>query len=422
MNREGSKSAAVLVFFGSSYFLVGVLCNRWVLATLLSPDGVIENLFFNILIWVFDLAMVAWGIITIHYRNRNLIVNLNILILSVCVVSPIFGEMFIRTAIYLNVSSVKRPELYADQFADDDYWKLHHEWIKTEGLPSAGSIDPLLGWAPPKTRGNPLGIIADTPYAFDSHTQAALFYGDSFVEGVTPPGTEIPQQLDRMLAHCRVYNYGVGGYGVDQIYLRFKNSHPLFEKPGIIFGILTEDLYRSVLTIRTGPKPYFRIENATLLLQGVPVDSNPMEWLIRNPPQIKSYLLAFVVRKLRSLRGGDIDYKRTEIERINALIIKEVVREARENDLPLLFVVFYARWELHTSDWREVFLKEQLARWSVPYVDTKEILLRAARSDSMNVSEYYYPVNGHLNERGNRIIAENIAEHLTTGKLCVKGN
>jgi hypothetical protein len=144
--------------------------------------------------------------------------------------------------------------------------------------------------------------------------------------------------------------------------------------------------------------------------------------LEQNPPQIKSYLLAFIVRKLRSIRGGDIDYRRVEIERVNALIIREVVREARAADLPLLFVIFCAQWELHTSDWRETFLKEQLARWSVPYVDTKEVLLHAARSESAKVSNYYYPVNGHLNERGNKVIAEQIAGRLTRDKLCVGGN
>jgi hypothetical protein len=414
---RNSAVPAVLYGLGLVYILTGLVCNRWVLGNMLSPDGRIDNAFFNLIIWVFELGAIGWGGATILWRRKPVVQNLNVLLVSLFVLSPLCGEALIRAGILLDVSAFRRPELYADQFADDDYWKLHHEWIRTEGLPAVGSVDTLLGWAPPRTPENPLGIIADTLYAVDPHGQSVLFYGDSFVEGVTPPGTQIPQRLARFLPGSSVYNYGVGGFGVDQIFLRFRSTHPLFHDPTIVFGILTEDLYRSVLSVRTGPKPFFVVQDDTLSLQGVPVGRDPAEWLRQNPPQIRSYLLAFVTRKLRSLRGGDREYRRSDIERVNALIIQEVVREARKHRLPLLFVSFYARWELQTSEWHELFLKEQFARWSVPFVDTKEVLLDAARRDSVDVSEYYYPVNGHLNERGNELVSHSIAEYIAKGRL-----
>ena len=319
------------------------------------------------------------------------------------------GEALIRTAISMNVSSFRAPGLYTDYYSDDDYWKLHHKWFKEYKLPKRW-VDPLLGWSPPKTSSNPLGIETDSPYVPDFHRKTALFYGNSFVDGVMPTEEQIPQQLDHLLPDYAVYNYGVGGYGVDQIFLRFKKTYSAFRKPLIIFGILTTDLDRCVLTVRTAKKPYFVIEDNKLIVRGVPIDSNLEQWLQQNPPRIKSYFLSFIIQKLRQKR---LTYKQTEKKQINALIIEEIVRESRDQNLPLLFVIFYPEKELRKISWRELFLKAQFDRLAVPYADTKVILLRKAEQESVDISKYYHPKNGHLNELGNMVIAEALRNILT---------
>lgn len=79
-----------------------------------------------------------------------------------------------------------------------------------------------------------------------------------------------------------------------------------------------------------------------------------------------------------------------------------------------MFVIFYGYNELQGAGWRDMFLKSQLARWSVPYVDTKEVLLHSAQTESRSVSDYYhgYAVWGHLNERGYEIMAKAITGHM----------
>lgn len=86
-------------------------------------------------------------------------------------------------------------------------------------------------------------------------------------------------------------NYGVGGYGVDQIYLLFANTIDKFEKPFVIFSIMPTDMDRSLLSVRTGQKLYFTEEGDSLKLNGIPIDSVPDHFFEENQPQITSYLL-----------------------------------------------------------------------------------------------------------------------------------
>lgn len=357
----------------------------------------------------------------INYNSKHFIINTGLLILMSCALFLVLGEAVIQTAIFTGVDSFCKPELYADYFSDDDYWKLHHKWVKKWPLPSKEWVDPFLGWAPPKTECNPLGVMADGSYTPDFNNKSILFYGDSFVSGAGPLKESIPQLLDPLLLDYNVHNYGVGGYGVDQIYLRFKNTYSLFQKPHIIFGILPrDDLDRCVLTFRIGQKPYFVIKDNKLVLKGVPINPNPEQWLSNNPPQTKSYLLAFIVRKLRILNAkGDwieMPYRQIEKKQINARIIKEIVKETHSHNLPLLFVIFYCQDELTgKTGWREVFLKEELEHYGVPYIDTRQILVQAAQQESADTSKYYFPPGtygeGHLNEQGNTIIAKALAEY-----------
>ena len=97
---------------------------------------------------------------------------------------------------------------------------------------------------------------------------------------------KIPQQLQSLLPDKTVYNFGVAGYGLDQIYLRFKQSHDHFKKPVVIIGILTVDMDRCVMKNRSRPKPYFLIKENELVLSGVPVVSKICRESVRATYQV----------------------------------------------------------------------------------------------------------------------------------------
>ncbi len=308
------------------------------------------------------------------------------------------GEAALRVGIGLGVSSLRRPRLYAGWFEDDDHWKLRQRW-QPEASPFEAAFvrHPILGWVPETSGDNPLGILAEEAYAVAPDRPAVLFFGDSFVYGSDPAFVRhrIPQILDRLLPEHQVFNYGVPGYGVDQIYLRFRETRSGFERPIVVAGILTLDLDRSLLTVHSAPKPYFELAGERLELRGVPLPEDAATWYRRHPPGIRSYLYALIRQSARLASSGgnemEMPHRVPRKRQLNARIFEQMVREARAGELPLLFVIFYSRPELGYRGWRESFLKETLDRLEAPYLDTKEIFLRLRAERRIEPESLYYP-------------------------------
>lgn len=82
-----------------------------------------------------------------------------------------------------------------------------------------------------------------------------LLFGDSFAAGVGD-AESFQNILNHDEAFSRDYyllNYGVSGYGVDQIYLMLQHTLPLYQRTIVIFSLMTFDLDRSILTFREAP-------------------------------------------------------------------------------------------------------------------------------------------------------------------------
>jgi hypothetical protein len=408
---------------GGLFLVAGVLACAWAWMEPPLPEGARRSVKVETVLWVLRVGVAGWGIVILAGRSSRLLFQINVLMLFSAALLFLLGEVFLRAAIGLDVPGFRDPAKYGDWFGDDNYWLLHHRWVRKWKPPSLEFVDPLLGWATPKTADNPLGVITDAPYVPGYERPSVLFYGDSFVEGLTPMASKIPQLLGRKLPASQVYNYGQGGYGVDQIFLRFRQSYSAFKSPAIVFGILTDDLDRCLLSVRTGQKPYFKLEGEQLVLRGLPIAPDQPKWIEQNRPRIWSYVVALLRRKLSLRRAGgypmDVLYRQTEKERLNARILDEVVRECREHELPLLFVSFYGRNELERTTWREVFMREQFQRLGVPFVDTKEVLLRAAKREGADLWKYYRREDWHLNELGNELVADAIAQALQRGEARV---
>ena len=80
------------------------------------------------------------------------------------------------------------------------------------------------------------------------------------------------------------------------------------------------------------------------------------------------------------------------------------------NDVPVLFVIFYPEQEIYKTKWREIFLKETLEQWRIPYIDTKILFLDAARTPEVQIGDFYLP-DGHLSPRGNAVVAQAVADY-----------
>ena len=133
--------------------------------------------------------------------------------------------------------------------------------------------DDVLGW-PPSSRKNESRPTPSFPAATDN---CISLYGDSFVYADEVPDEAAWGNLLSEALGCRVGNFGVGGYGTDQAYLRFLDN-PDDVAPVTILGIYPQNglrnvnQYRLLLTggERFGFKPRFILQDDVLELVPIP--------------------------------------------------------------------------------------------------------------------------------------------------------
>ncbi len=314
-------------------------------------------------------------------------------------------ECIVRLGLWAGIDRLRDPGLYAADLQGDDYWRLHYRWRATTPIPDRAGFehDPELGW------------IADRTFRRHPNKTPILIFGDSFAQGVPPTGfrERLPRALDLMLPEHQVIDFAVSGYGVDQIFLRLRREHRAFERPRILFCIMTQDVDRVVQKVRGAPKPYFEIEGGSLALRGVPVPKAVSAWHAANPPTIRSYAWALVSRRwhlARSTDGAERDQRRDQKAQLTRLILEATVREAEQHDLQLSVVLLYPSWDLTATGWREVFLKQTLASLGASVIDTKPIMWAAAAVHPDGLDGLYFPApNHHPNVEGNRVLASHLA-------------
>src|SRR5262249_33727466 len=86
-------------------------------------------------------------------------------------------------------------------------------------------------------------------------------------------GRQLEDQLARRGVRAEVLNFGVGGYGIDQAFLRWRALGSRWQPHLVILGFVAEDVYRNVNLLRSFyypatdlpfPKPRFVLDGAAL--------------------------------------------------------------------------------------------------------------------------------------------------------------
>ena len=167
------------------------------------------------------------------------------------------------------------------------------------------TLDPLLGW---RYRAghrdsvysiNSEGLRGAREYAH--HQPAGVLrvaaFGDSFVYGSKVADSAAwPAQMEHLFPEMEVLNYGVGGYGVDQAYLRFCAEGTALSPQVVIIGFVRDDLrrvvnvYRRFISTRDFPlvKPRFTLDShGDLVLQPNPAPGpSQYERYLRTPREV----------------------------------------------------------------------------------------------------------------------------------------
>jgi hypothetical protein len=349
------------------------------------------------------------------------------------IVSLVAGELVLRLFLFhpkldcLGLGDkIRRPERYCDGDSDDDYWKFRTLFQDPATIVDATNADPRLGWT----------SVLVTPGTYEhadepviNGRKLVLLYGDSFAQCNTPPEECFQSLLERsdLAQEFALLNYGVGGYGLDQIYLLIQSSIDRFRSldPIVIVGILPEsDLERSVLSFRDWPKPRFDLDGDRLVSRG-PVETRTLEYLKRHSIGIPSYLWRFLLyhpsrilaRTRREWRGDE--RKLAEKLELNRRILIEIQRELESRGLSHVVLLFHSeQGALEPAlpfEKQEKLVRDVCAELSIPLVDTRPYLAFASDGRPVKCAQLFGhggPLDAHYNAVGNIVCFEAIRQAL----------
>ncbi|MGQ9786542.1 MAG: hypothetical protein ACUVSJ_08790 [Anaerolineae bacterium] len=340
-----------------------------------------------------------------------------------------------------------------------------------------GQFDAVLGWSiRPNSyivedgtpyESNEIGVRAKRSYALIPPlgvTRIAIF-GPSFAhaDDVALPDSW-PYLLESSRADLEVMNWGVGGYGTDQAFLRYTTQGAAY-KPHIVIIVYEEDnLRRNVNRYRPFvhpetrlplTKPVFILDGDGLLLLENPFRSlstlrhtileNPTHFLDQVCPHdffcvreryeplpadgLFSYrvlrTLVFEMRhrgRLPYLTSWQDSYADPFQLEVTLRLLTLFAHTVRENgSTPIVLVCAYRpTFEEYAVGNPPMYqgLIDQLRRRGIPVLDLAPEFV-AANQGSLDFTGYFAP-GGHYNEVGNRIVSQAVLNYLCQEKLLTE--
>lgn len=339
--------------------------------------------------------------------KKGILINLSISFFTL-IVCLFLSEYIFRAIIFGNSEKFKylRDPGKFSSWYESDYWKLYYLFDGT--YKPVSNTHPILGWG--AYFNNQTYLHRDTDKI--KGRNRVLLYGDSFAQCVR--GSVCFEEL---LNNDTVFNrenyllnYGVGGYGVDQIYLLCSLSVSLHENPIVFISILPTDMDRSLLSVRVGQKPYFEIENDKLILKGVPIYEDPEKYFTEDPPSIKSYLYARYKHSNLNKHYDPVnmpDDVKEKMKNINNKIILELSELLKRQNIRYVFIIFDNVYN-EDGDWRYKHLMKFMADNDLPYFGTLDLIDLDTSFEQYDFYNYFLKEDGHPSTHYNQLVANEI--------------
>jgi hypothetical protein len=319
---------------------------------------------------------------------------------------------------------LRNEALFTPREAGRETWKLR-ALLNERGLPGRNpAFDPRFGWQ--RDDVDP-ATFAKPAEAGVGDRRVVLLFGDSYAQCV--PESEVcwEQLLEEseLAPRFALLNYGVGGFGLDQVHMllepvleRFQDKDPL-----VVIGILVDDdLDRSDLAFRGYPKPYYTLEDGALVLHPL-AHEDARGYLRDDPLRIRSYLWRWF------LFGSGLVSRRTAVgftadaehvarkQALNHRILVDIRDQLARRGLDGFVVLFHARRALEAPGlyaWQEPFLLRTLAELGLPYVSSKRCLTEALARGAVRIDELYLPAGRGVNHYTRKAV-EIVFEALRAG-------
>jgi hypothetical protein len=326
--------------------------------------------------------------------------------------------------------------------------------------------DPVLGWPYPEQYGRDLDVngAQRDPYFPNGprYGSCISLYGDSFTEGggdTSSPDKKWGNVLSH-LSSCYVANFGMGGYGTDQAYLRFEGNRS-DPSPVVILGFHTDDVLRNLTRIRDlliydrsyALKPRF-VLGAQQELKLVPIPDLTEEQYLRvtgikgellplenenfqpgGPGGVVSLEFPYTLSIAKNLHfygfQSRLLHRPEWLEflapghplhglEISIGIAKKFVELAHQRGKTPLVVILphkldFAYFQDHGT-WPYQTVVDGYARSSLPYLDFGPYLASVAHDKGLTF-EKYFGATGHYNDAGNALVGRFVYDWLNAKEL-----
>jgi hypothetical protein len=317
----------------------------------------------------------------ISHWFKNLSVTAAVIVAFIAVAEPLFHKVRILRPL---------PRTYVGQF---------------ENVPSSPFLaaDPVLGWkmhpnrvvgAEGWYRANARGFRSEREFDPSPAARKVVLVGDSFAFGLGVPYEKtFGAMVESRLHGTPVYNFGIPGYAMDQMWLALEHEAlPLYPKLAIA-AFISGDFTRSEEAYRPWEgfnKPVFKLVNGRL--EPKTAQDRP------------GALWQFLDRRSSLFRIGRLAWRTVSTHipvggwwHLNEAILDRMRLACEKEGVELLFVY------IPTDEWREFpSLNRYMERVRANYIDMSKDGRLPKKGTTLP--------DGHLNEAGNRYVADAISK------------
>lgn len=271
------------------------------------------------------------------------------------------------------------------------------------------SVDALIGWKLPVSRtivgktatyrSNAQGFRGSRSFAEPYTGRRLAFLGDSFTFGWGVEEAEtFAALLESQLENSRSYNFGISGFGLDQMWMTLRHHVPSVKPDVVILSFVLEDLERSLSAYRWRSdwmqKPTFRLAGD----QVVPMTAADRPNRVWRFLQLRSRLFE-LWRKVEW--NVSIRYAMGYPWSLNKKIFAAIADECRAQGVPLLVVYIPT-----LNGLRHVpMFEREFASMKINFLDL-------AKLSPTNPTALYLANDGHLSPAGHRFAADAMASFI----------
>lgn len=257
---------------------------------------------------------------------------------------------------------------------------------------------------------NPQGLRGTRPVTEQKPqgvTRIGIF-GDSqtFGEGVNDWET-YSAQLEALLANYEILNFGVHGYGTDQMLLRYETQGQRYDLDMVILAFAWFHLERNIADFSFYAKPQFQVDGDELRLRNIPVplpgtllaERPNADWMLSD----HSVLARWAWQRVRNLRQRALYRADSRAWALTRMLITRFARQAHA--VGSRFVLMSID---ETRPQMDPLLAELADELGVELLDLTP-RLRALNAAGV---DYRLANDGHWNATGHRLVAFEIRRHI----------